>query len=144
VSAYFSESRGNFTDGAQLGGIQLRAQRFNTPSEPEQFIDDRTQHQQQHSRSQGPHLHCAATLRHPFPHRQPKEDHAMPVYLIQPKNSTEPPRLWFGKDAHDACALIGLDPAECIVRDVTKRTLQPHHINNAPLTADFLEDSRDD
>ena len=62
----------------------------------------------------------------------------MPIFLIKTRDPLEPPRIMFGKDAHDAILNAGLTPAIAIARDITRRTLQPHHIDNTPLTADFL------
>ena len=66
----------------------------------------------------------------------------MPIFLIKTHDPLEPPRIIFGKDAHDAILNAGLTPATAIARDITRRTLQPHHIDNTPLTTDFLQNSK--
>jgi hypothetical protein len=63
----------------------------------------------------------------------------MALYLIRIKDSQEhAPLIMFGKSPEDACRLVGLNPADCDIKDITHRGLQPKHINTAPLTADFL------
>lgn len=67
----------------------------------------------------------------------------MPLYLIARKGRTDKPWIFFGTDAADACRLVGLNPADCDVKDITRRALQPHHLNNAPLTPEFFDDARE-
>lgn len=79
----------------------------------------------------------------PFPHVNLGGD-PMPLYLIHYINSTDTaPRIMFGATGDDACRLAGLDPALCVIKDITRRALQPHQINNAPLTPEFFDDARE-
>lgn len=67
----------------------------------------------------------------------------MPLYLIQHRTKPfDKPWIFFGHSAEDACRLVGLDPAQCDVKDITHRALSPRSINNSPLTPDFLSTTR--
>lgn len=52
------------------------------------------------------------------------------LYLVQKRGERQrPPQLVAAEDAHSACRELGLKPANAIYKDVTRRTLQPHHFS---------------
>lgn len=52
------------------------------------------------------------------------------LFLVQKRGEQQrPPQLVAAADAHSACREVGLKPAQAIYKDITRRTLQPHHIN---------------
>lgn len=72
----------------------------------------------------------------------------MRLYLVQPKagarhaSPLQPPRLITAPDARTACEFAGLTVETAHVKDVTRRTLQPHHISPEPCDhpcQDFLD-----
>ena len=52
----------------------------------------------------------------------------MRVYLIQKKDSLNDPRIITAPDAATACESAGLTIETAYVKDVTRRTIKPHHL----------------
>lgn len=54
----------------------------------------------------------------------------MRIYLVQRKHSTQKPRVILAPDglASTACEMAGLTVETAHCKDITRRTLQPHHL----------------